>query len=763
MLNLTENSLHVLKERYLRQDEKGNVIETPEQLFERVSNSICDTPELKERILKRLINLDFLPNSPTLMNAGTNMSQLSACFAIEIKDSLISIFNGVKHTALIFQTGGGVGATFEHIRPKGTRVKSTQGVASGPISFMANYNTVTEAIKQGGKRRGAFMAILNVSHPDIFEFINCKDKGNTLSNMNISVSVTNEFMNAVEKDLDWSLHFNNKGDDKVYKILKAKEIFNMIVQHAHYCGDPGLIFIDTVNKDNKGEWMEQTNPCSEQPLLPYESCNLGSIRLSNFVKDGKIDWISLKDCIFDAIEFLDLVIDNNNYSDIILEEIPQIKQKTLETRKIGLGVMAWADALILLNIQYNSNEAYNLAEEIMKFIHDCAYIKDVELAKSKGAFPKFREYYPENDSIPIRNANLTTIAPTGTISVIADCSSGIEPIYAVVYKRNLKDTIGKDLIEINPIFLRIAKERGFYSDVLIERISNNHGSIQNMVEVPEDIKKIFVTAHDVLFTEHIKMQASFQKYTQSGISKTLNMSNSATIDDVYNAYILAWKSGCKGITVYRDGCKEHQVLSLSNEVPSLMSAPLPRRRYKDHVAIIREIESACGVTYNGISFDIYGQMEDFPINSGKGGCIASQEAIGRSVSTMLRNKISPEIIIKQYHRVKCNACLTKDEFYVKDEDKHTKFIGIYSCADGISRHMRDYYDTDIEKELIQLQKKVHAKFNVENVNDNLFEDTINSYKNIKNESIKRCKECGSINIDNTKCNTCMDCGASKCI
>lgn len=767
MVALTENSLHVLKERYLRQDEKGNIIESPEQLFNRVANAICDTPELKERIFKRLCNLDFLPNSPTLMNAGTDMSQLSACFTIKIDDNLKSIFDGVKHTALIFQTGGGVGTTFEHIRPRGSKVKSTQGVSSGPVSFMENYNAATESIKQGGKRRGAFMAILNVSHPDIFEFINCKDKGNTLANMNISVSVTDKFMNCVEQDFDWNLEFNGK----IYKTVKAKEIFNKIVEHAHYCGDPGLIFIDTVNKDNKGKWMEQCNPCGEQFLLPYESCNLGSIKFSNFIMDGKIDWISLQSCIYDVVEFLDLIIDNNDYSDIINNEIPQIKQKTLETRKIGLGIMGWADALIMTNIQYNSNEAYELAEKLMEFISNCALNKSQELANIKGAFPKFNEYYPENDAFPIRNANLTTLAPTGTISVIADCSSGIEPIYKVVYKRDLKSTIGKDLYEVNNMFIKIAKEKNFYSDKLVEKINDNNGSLQGINEIPENVKKLFITAHDISYKDHIKMQASFQKHTQSAISKTINMANLAKVEDVYNAYILAWKSGCKGITIYRDGSKEHQVLISGNEniIQSIESAPLPRKRYKDHIAVIREIESACGVSYNGLTWDLYGQMEDFPINSGKGGCVASQEATGRSVSTMLRNKISPEVIIKQFHRVKCNSCLTKDEFYVKEEDKktkekHTKFIGIYSCADGISRQMKDYYGTDLEKEIIQLQKKIHERFNVVNVNDNLVEDAISISKNIKfDESVKRCSECGSINIDNTKCATCIDCGASRCI
>lgn len=735
-MKLTENAIHVLEQRYLRKDLDGNIIETPKQLMDRVANAICDTPELNEKILQHLLNLDFLPNSPTLMNAGTEMSQLSACFVISVEDNLTSIYDGVKHTALIFQTGGGVGATFEHIRPKGAPVKSTQGVASGPISFMHSFNTATETIKQGGKRRGAFMSILSASHPDIKEFVTCKDKGDTLANMNLSVSVPDLFMNAVLTDDYWNLTFGNK----IYKTIKAKELFNLIVSHAHFCGDPGLIFIDTINKNNPGPRIESTNPCGEQVLLPNESCNLASIRLTNFIKNNSIDYNSLQSCIENVVEFLDLVIDNNKFP------LPIIKEKTLETRKIGLGIMAWADALIALNIPYNSDNALNLAKELMSFINDTAHTKSIKLANRKEPFPKFNEYYPDNNIPPIRNANLTTIAPTGTISVIADCSSGIEPIFAVAYKRNLKDTIGKDLYEVNPRFLSLIKERNLYSEALMEKITKNHGSIQNIPEIPEDVRKIFLTAHDINYQDHVKMQAAFQKYTDAAVSKTINLTNSATKEDIYNAYILAWKSGCKGITIYRDGSKNQQVLTTESPILSLKTAPYPRPRYKDHIAIIREIETGCGVYYNGITFDEYGIMEDFPVNSGKGGCIPSQEAIGRAVSTMLRSNISPETIIKQFHRVKCNSCLSKDN------------VKILSCADGISVQMKDYHNTDLEKELVLLQRKIHDTFNSNKVDDNLLTD-LNSTP--INTAI--CKSCGSHNISNDKCATCIDCGASQCL
>ncbi len=787
MVNLTENSLHVLKERYLRKNKKGNVVETPEQMFERVVNAICDTPELKNRILNYLKNLDFLPNSPTLMNSGTDMSQLSACFTIEIKDNLKSIFDGVKHTALIFQTGGGVGATFEHIRPKGSIVKSTQGVASGPISFMSNYNIATETIKQGGKRRGAFMAILSVSHPDIFEFIDCKDKGNTLSNMNISVSITDEFMKCVEDDLNWNLFF----DGKNYKTVKAKDIFNKLVEHAHYCGDPGVLFIDTINRNNKGEWIEQVNPCSEQPLLPYESCNLGSIKISNFVKDKKIDWNSLKNCIFDVVEFLDLIIDNNNYSDIILEEIPQIKQKTLETRKIGLGLMGWADALIFLNISYNSDEAYNLAEKTMKFIHECAFIKSVELAKTKGSFPKFKEYYLNNDSIPLRNANLTTIAPTGSLSVIANCSSGIEPIYSIVYKRNLKNTIGKDLYEINDMFLKMAKERNFYSEELIEKISNNNGSIQSISEIPEDIRKLFVTAHDISYKEHIMMQSSFQKYTQSGISKTINLPNSATVSDVYNSYIFAWKSGCKGVTVYRDGSKEHQVFTSGDSKDKQVFEASTVENIGDmggdmgYISKIRPIDdltirpdilpalsftkkTACNTLFFNITH--YGRCEKDALESfidTNGGCLAMRNGIAITISVYQRilETISPEfarraleIVTQHLIGVSCPACTNKMIMEKQNISKIRHPVDSISCPSALGKVLEFMLTHKIETTIDGVPLKfddIKANKNIIGLKEKIGSDI----------DCKKCPECGSQTIRQEGCmnDTCIVCGWGGCI
>lgn len=768
-MKLTENSIHVLNQRYLLKDINGNIVETPEQLFERVANAICEneTPEFRNRILDRLLNLDFLPNSPTLMNSGTEMSQLSACFVLPIEDSLNSIFNGVKNTALIFQTGGGVGASFGKIRPKNSPVKSTQGIASGPISFMQVYNTATEVVKQGGKRRGAFMSVLPVSHPDIFDFINIKNKGDTLNNMNLSVMCSDEFMEAVVNNKDWNLTFNNK----IYKTLPAKNIFNTIIKHAHESGDPGLLFYDTINEGKIwNEKIESTNPCAETPILPYESCNLASIKLSNFVKEDKqksfIDYDSLKECVKDVIKFLDLVIDKNKYP------LPEIEQKTKETRKIGLGIMAWADTLVLLNISYTSQKAIELADKVMSFISHISYETSTELAKEKGEYPLFNDnlnnIYKLSpiDIIPIRNSQLLAIAPTGTISIIANCSSGIEPIYAVAYKRNLKSSIGKDLYEVNPLFMKIMKENNFnleYLEQLIEKIIHNKGSIQNIKEIPNDIKKLFLTAHDISYENHIRMQSVFQKHIDGGCSKTINMPNDATQQQVYDAYILAWRMKCKGITVYIDGSKDHQVLitdssqTLSTQSTQL-TPPTPRIRYKDHIGIIREIENGCGSFYNIISFDEYGIFEDFIID-GIGGCTASEDSQGRSTSTLLRYNIPPEVIIEQFKRVKrCTGCINNPKIKIK------------SCADGIGKHIEDYYiNKELIIELIKTQKKIHNKYNNVKPIDNLskdakkFQHNFDITQNTNQNIYIICQNCGSTNIDPGKCRTCHDCGFSKCI
>jgi len=557
---LTVNALEVLSRRYLLSDLEGRPVETPAQMFKRVARAISKAdakygghPEESENIFYGMMaRLEFIPNSPTLFNAGTELGQLSACFVLPIEDSLESIFSAVKNTALIEQTGGGVGFDFSRLRPKGDIVKSTKGVASGPISFMRVFDITTEVIKAGGKRRGAMMAILRVDHPDIVEFITCKRDPGFLSNFNISVAVTDDFMEALETDREYWL-VNPRNKEKVRK-LKAKGIWDMIMKSAWETGDPGVIFIDEINRRNPTPLVgriESTNPCGEVPLLPYESCNLGSINLSRMVEGGKLNLEKLGETVRNAVHFLDNVIDVNSYP------LKEIEMMTLANRKIGLGVMGFADMLIKLGIPYDSEEALRVGEEVMRFIEEEGHKASVLLAEVRGSFPNFDKSIWKDRYHAMRNATVTTIAPTGSISIIAGCSSGIEPIFAISFIRNVLG--GTRLFETNPLFEVIAKERGFYSAGLLEEIAKT-GSIQGVKEVPEDVKKLFVTALDIRPEWHVKMQAVFQKYTDNAVSKTVNLPADSSVEDVRNVYDLAWKLKCKGITVFRYGSKPEQVL-----------------------------------------------------------------------------------------------------------------------------------------------------------------------------------------------------------
>jgi ribonucleoside-diphosphate reductase alpha chain len=565
-LKLPLNAILVLERRYLRKDENGRVIETTAQMFKRIAKGIAviekqygksntEAAKWEDEFYRAMTNLKFIPNSPTLMNTGTELGQLSACFVLPVEDSIEGIFNALKVAALIHKTGGGTGFAFSRLRPKGDIVKTTGGVASGPISFATIYDTATEVVKQGGRRRGANMGILRVDHPDIMDFVVAKEKEGILRNFNISVGVTDKFMDAVEKDADFDLI--NPRNRQVIKSLKARAIWNLIIMMAWKNGEPGVIFLDTINKHNPtpqlGE-IEATNPCGEQPLLPYESCNLGSLDVSKFVtEEGKMDWNSLRENVRLAVRFLDNVVDANVY------ELPEIEKITKGNRKIGLGVMGFADMLIKRGIRYDTEEGLKAGEELMKFINDEGHKISAELGEEKGNFPNFHSSIWEKNWKTMRNATVTTVAPTGTISIIAGCSQGIEPLFAIAYVREVAETLGRSLVEVNPLFEKIALREGFYSDELIREVSKRT-SVQDLKEIPDDMRRLFVTAHDISAEWHVRMQAAFQRHTDNAVSKTINFPNWATPNDVEKAYMLAYKLGCKGITVYRHGSREVQVL-----------------------------------------------------------------------------------------------------------------------------------------------------------------------------------------------------------
>jgi len=554
-MELTENALKILRARYLFKDENGDVIETPEEMFERVAKTVASAESLykgnavewEEKFYALMTDLKFLPNSPTLMNAGKDMGQLAACFVLPVGDSMNSIFDTLKNAALILQSGGGTGFSFSRLRPKADIVRSTGGIASGPVSFMRIYNTATEVIKQGGARRGANMGILRIDHPDILEFIKIKRSEGELTNFNISVAVTDIFMDALKNNEEYELI--NPRSKAVVSKLKAKVVFDEMVESAWETGDPGTIFIDRINRTNPTPHigtMESTNPCGEQPLLPYEACVLGSMNLSKYVKDSKryIDWDALSRDIRTAVRFLDNSIDVNKYP------IQKIEEMHKGNRKIGLGVMGWADMLILLDIPYNHKEAFSLARDLMRFVRATAREASVELAEIKGVFPNFKGSIYDFQGMPrVRNATTTTIAPTGTLSIISDCSSGIEPLFALAYKRLILDS---ELYEINRYFFEIAKDKGFYSEEMEKKVIEK-GHLRGIKEIPNEIKRLFKTAHEIHPEDHIEMQASFQEYTDNAVSKTINMPYRSKKEDVARAFLLAYEKGCKGITIFRYG------------------------------------------------------------------------------------------------------------------------------------------------------------------------------------------------------------------
>jgi ribonucleoside-diphosphate reductase alpha chain len=664
--SFTPNAELVLKKRYLKKNSDGEILETPREMLWRVATSVAraeaawdgDTGQWASVFYNMMARKEFLPNSPTLMNAGRELGQLSACFVLPIEDSMESIFNAVKNTALIHKSGGGTGFSFSRIRPANDSVHTTKGVSSGPISFMTVFDHATETVKQGGVRRGANMAVLRVDHPDIEQFISVKQDMGLLNNFNLSIAITDAFMNAVERGEEFSLINPRTGE--VSDRISSKILFNKIVDCAWASGEPGLIFIDRMNEANPTPHMgeiEATNPCGEQPLLPFEACNLGSINLALMISRGsggqsEVAWNRLEKTVRNAVRFLDDVIDVNMYP------LPEITEVVMGNRKIGLGIMGFADLLFRLSIPYDSEKALSFAEELMSFIADKAKQASTDLARERGVFPNFKGSLYDTRNIPgIRNATVTTIAPTGSISILAGCSSGIEPVFALAYTRkNLLDS-GDELHEVVPEFARVAMEKHFHSPELIRKIAET-GTCRHMEEVPEDVRNVFVTAHDISPSYHVRMQAAFQKFTDNAVSKTVNLPADAVREDVAQVFRLARQLGCKGVTVYRDGSRDKQVLNLNTPVTPSDAHPLPtvpRPRPELTTGVTRRIRTGCGNLYVTINEDEHGPVEVFCQMGKAGGCAASQsEALSRMVSLALRSHVAPAEIAKELTGISCH-------------------------------------------------------------------------------------------------------------
>ena len=752
-MELSKNALTVLERRYLIKNGEGVVIETVEELFRRVAGAIAasdrrydenaDCEALADSFYRMMTNLEFLPNSPTLMNAGRPLGQLSACFVLPVEDTMEGIFETIKQAALIHKSGGGTGFSFSRLRPCGSAVNSTGGVASGPISFMKVFNMATEAVKQGGTRRGANMGILRVDHPDIMEFIHCKTNNKEITNFNISVGLTEKFMNAVEAGKDYELVDPHGG--RVTGTLNAREVFECIVDAAWHNGEPGIIFLDRLNRDNvvpKAGEIESTNPCGEQPLLPYESCNLGSINLTKMLREENgvysFDWDKLKATAKKAVHFLDNVIDANKYP------LKEIDFMTKQTRKVGLGVMGWADALLRLKIPYNSEQAVRLAETVMRAVTEAGREESRELAKARGTFPLFQESTLDQE-LPQRNATVTTIAPTGTLSLLASCSSGVEPIFGYVYIRNIMD--GTEMIEVNPILREVLEERGLYSDELMKKIAKQ-GSLEGIEEIPEEIRRVFVSAHEVSPEFHIRMQAAFQRHTDNAVSKTVNFCNSATREEVAEVYKLAFRLGCKGVTIYRDGSRSEQVLNIGKvkkdgqeESPAEGGQAVikPRPRPDMTTGITERVKIGCGNLYITVNYDDKGICEIFT-NTGKaGGCPSQSEATARLASIALSSGIDVRSIIDQLKGIRCPSTIRQSG------------MKCTSCPDAIAKAIERVYQQQVrlghwaEPELSAAEGPAASQA-----------------ETVVPGRMRFCPECGAKLEHEGGCVICRNCGYSKC-
>lgn len=758
-MELTPNARTILAKRYLKR-EGDKVVETPEDMFRRVAETVAgaekqfnpDIPaervqEIAEKFYQMMTDLDFLPNSPTLMNAGRELGQLSACFVLPVGDSMEEIFTAVKDAALIHKSGGGTGFSFSRLRPKNSPVRSTGGIASGPVSFMKVFNAATEAIKQGGTRRGANMGILRVDHPDILEFIRAKEGNNDLTNFNISVGLTREFMEALENDGYYDLKFGGK----IYDRFKAREIFDLIVEHAWANGEPGIVFLDRLNEGNPtpalGE-IEATNPCGEQPLLAYEACNLGSINLAHMVEDGHVLWDKLEDITRWAIRFLDNVIEVNQFP---LEKIAQVARGN---RKIGLGVMGWADMLFKLRIPYDSDQAISLARKVMGCIQEVAHRTSQELAAERGSFPNIDQSIYRGQQM--RNATCTTIAPTGTISMIAGTTSGIEPVFSLVYTKNVLE--GEHLLEINPTFEEYVREN--FSPEQAERIFNQvaaTGSVQGIEEIPVAMRKVFVTALEISPVWHIRMQAAFQEFTDNAVSKTVNFPATATKQDVEEVYLLAYRLGCKGVTVYRSGSREDEVMTVGKgggkekEQATGRKKTYPRPRPKRTVGVTEQVKTGCGKMYITVNSDQEGIIETFITTGSTGGCQGFTEGVSRLISLALRANIAPEAIIDQLTSVSCPNFLRR-----KAVDK--TLVG-KSCPDIIGRVLSQELQKDGAG--AEVLERLAAELEAAQVACTAADD---EYEGVEEEDFLRrgiCPECRAPLRFQEGCMVCT-CGYSKC-
>lgn len=742
-LGLSENALRVLKARYLKKNEHGACTETPEDLFRRVASAIAEAESLyskdvavrsewEDRFYRLMTSRRFMPNSPTLMNAGREMGMLSACFVLPVGDSINEIFDSIKHTALIQKAGGGTGFAFDELRPTGDYISSSGGTTSGPISFWRAFSEATNAIQQGAFRRGANMGMMYIHHPDILKFLHAKEDLSQFTNYNISVKITDAWMASFLRDPDAPHVVENPRTGRSYHLPKnldiwkydirslpevsdggtdakgayytRRDIWNIIVTNAHRTGEPGVCFIDRVNETNPTPHigrMEATNPCGEQPLLPYEACNLGSINLAAFVRAGEgagasVDWEALRETVQESIRFLDNVIDVNRYP------LPEIDHICKTNRKIGLGIMGFADALFMLGVPYNSEEGVAWGERFMRFINDESHHYGERLARERGSFPNWRgSMYDTKYNRPMRNATCTTVAPTGTISIIAGCSGGIEPLYSLAFFRNVlrgQDEGKTPMVEINPIFEAVARRRGFFGEGLMERIATD-GTLAEVESVPEDVRRVFVCAHDVAPSWHMHMQAAFQKHCDSSISKTINFPESATLEDVEEIYRLAFELRCKGVTVYRNGCREHQPMALKSsdktqtKTAAQSEAPAPLKP-----AVLPEIVSGIrvrqmtpfGNMHINITVDPKSERElEVFAQLGKGGDLANSdlEAICRLISLWLRSGGGLEHVIRQLHSIGSSLQVS------------TKEGKIMSLGDGLARALRRYMQVKSESGL----------------------------------------------------------------